>query len=145
MSGGGSGIGAATVRRLAAAGARVAVMGRRREPVEQVAAEIGGLACIGDSSLAEDAERAVAEPPRPSAASTCSLPMPGGAGSAAVLDVDDGMWEAVMRSNLTSCFVLARAALPAIVERSGASSWCRRSPASSPSPTTRATPPRSTP
>ena len=50
MSGGGTGIGAATARRLAAAGAEVAVMGRRREPVERVAAEIKGLALVGDSA-----------------------------------------------------------------------------------------------
>ena len=44
VSGGGTGIGAATARRLAAAGMQVAVMGRRAEPVEEVAGEIGGLA-----------------------------------------------------------------------------------------------------
>ena len=60
VSGGGTGIGAATARRLAAAGVRVAVMGRRREPVERVAAEIGGLALVGDSAAPADAERAVA-------------------------------------------------------------------------------------
>lgn len=37
VTGGGTGIGAATARRLAAAGARVALMGRRREPLEKVA------------------------------------------------------------------------------------------------------------
>ncbi|HSD01716.1 MAG TPA: SDR family oxidoreductase [Gaiellales bacterium] len=120
VSGGGSGIGAATARSLAAAGARVAVMGRRREPVEQAAAGIGGLACIGDSAVAEDAERAVAETTAAFGGLDVLVANAGGEGSAAVLDIDDGMWDAVMRSNLTSCFVLARAALPAIVERSGA-------------------------
>jgi meso-butanediol dehydrogenase/(S,S)-butanediol dehydrogenase/diacetyl reductase len=120
VSGGGSGIGAATARRLAAAGARVTVMGRRREPVEHVAAAIGGLACVGDSSLAEDAERAVAETTEAFGGLDVLVANAGGDGSAAVLGIDDGMWDAVIRSNLTSCFVLARAALPAIAERSGA-------------------------
>ncbi len=40
VTGGGTGIGAAVARRLAADGARVAVMGRRREPLEKVAREI---------------------------------------------------------------------------------------------------------
>jgi meso-butanediol dehydrogenase / (S,S)-butanediol dehydrogenase / diacetyl reductase len=120
VSGGGSGIGAATARRLAASGARVAVMGRRREPVEQVAADVGGLACIGDSSLPADAARAVAETTAAFGGLDVLVANAGGDGSGAVLDIDDGMWDAVMRSNLTSCFVLARAALPAIVERSGA-------------------------
>ena len=120
VSGGGSGIGAATARRLAAAGARVAVMGRRHDPVEQVAAEIGGLACAGDSARREDAERAVAEATAAFGGLDVLVANAGGDGSAAALDIDDGMWEAVVRSNLTSCFVLARAALPALVERSGA-------------------------
>jgi meso-butanediol dehydrogenase/(S,S)-butanediol dehydrogenase/diacetyl reductase len=120
VSGGGSGIGAATARRLAAAGARVAVMGRRRDPVERVAAEIGGLACVGDSAAAEDAAAAVAATTATLGGLDVLVANAGGDGSAAALDVDDRMWDAAVRSNLTSSFVLARAALPALVERSGA-------------------------
>lgn len=120
MSGGGTGIGAATARRLAAAGARVVVMGRRAAPVEQVAAEIGGLACVGDSAAPADAERAVTLATGELGGLDVLIANAGGDGSAAALDVDDGLWEAVLRSNLTSSFVLARAALPALTERSGA-------------------------
>jgi meso-butanediol dehydrogenase / (S,S)-butanediol dehydrogenase / diacetyl reductase len=120
VSGGGSGIGAATARRLAAAGATVAVMGRRRDPVERVAAEIGGLACVGDSAAPTDTEAAVAATTATLGGLDVLVANAGGDGSAAALDVDDRMWDAVVRSNLTSSFVLARAALPALVERSGA-------------------------
>lgn len=120
MSGGGTGIGAATARRLAAAGARVVVMGRRAGPVEEVAAEIGGLACVGDAAAPADAERAVALATAELGGLDVLIANAGGDGSAAALDVDDGLWEAVLRSNLTSSFVLARAALPALAERSGA-------------------------
>jgi len=120
VSGGGTGIGAATARRLAAAGARVVVMGRRAGPVEQVAAEIGGLACVGDSAAPADAERAVTLATGELGGLDVLIANAGGDGSAAALDVDDGLWEAVLRSNLTSSFVLARAALPALTERSGA-------------------------
>ena len=120
MSGGGTGIGAATARRLAAAGARVVVMGRRAGPVEEVAAEIGGLACVGDSAAPADAERAVTLAAGELGGLDVLIANAGGDGSAAALDVDDGLWEAVLRSNLTSSFVLARAALPALAERSGA-------------------------
>jgi NAD(P)-dependent dehydrogenase (short-subunit alcohol dehydrogenase family) len=119
VSGGGTGIGAATARRLAAAGARVVVMGRRREPVERVAAEIDGLVLVGDSSAPADADRAVAAATAACGGLDVLIANAGGDGSAAVGDVDDGMWEAVLRSNLTSSFVLARAALPALIERSG--------------------------
>ena len=42
VSGGGTGIGAATARRFAAEGAKVVVTGRRKEPLDGVAAETGG-------------------------------------------------------------------------------------------------------
>ena len=119
VSGGGTGIGAAAARRLAASGARVVVMGRRREPVEAVSAEIDGLACVGDAAEPADAERAVAAAVETYGGLDVLVANAGGDGSAAALEVDDAMWEAVLRSNLTSGFVLARAALPALVERSG--------------------------
>ena len=59
--GGGTGIGAATARRLAGDGWHVAVTGRRRGPLEEVAAEVGGLAVVADTAVAADAERAVTE------------------------------------------------------------------------------------
>jgi meso-butanediol dehydrogenase/(S,S)-butanediol dehydrogenase/diacetyl reductase len=119
VSGGGTGIGAATARRLAAAGAQVAVMGRRREPVERVAAEIGGLAVVGDSAASGDADGAVAAVAEAYGGLDILVANAGGDGSAAALDTDDATWDASLRSNLTSSFVLARAALPALVERSG--------------------------
>ena len=48
VTGGGRGIGASIARELADAGMRVAVTGRTAELVEAVAAEIGGLALVGD-------------------------------------------------------------------------------------------------
>ncbi len=57
VTGGGRGIGAGVARELAAAGMRVVVTGRNRETIEAVAAEIGGLALVGDVSKAEDVER----------------------------------------------------------------------------------------
>jgi len=60
VTGGGSGMGAATARALAAAGAKVAVLDLNAEGVEAVAAEIGGAAFVCDVSSAEQAEAAVA-------------------------------------------------------------------------------------
>lgn len=48
VTGGGRGIGASIARELADAGMRVAVTGRTAEQVEAVAAEIDGLALVGD-------------------------------------------------------------------------------------------------
>jgi NAD(P)-dependent dehydrogenase (short-subunit alcohol dehydrogenase family) len=48
VTGGGSGLGEATARALAAQGARVAVLDINADQARQVAAEIGGVACVCD-------------------------------------------------------------------------------------------------
>jgi NAD(P)-dependent dehydrogenase (short-subunit alcohol dehydrogenase family) len=57
VTGGGRGIGASIARELAAAGMTVGVTGRTRDAVEAVAAEIDGLALVGDVSRFHDVER----------------------------------------------------------------------------------------
>lgn len=60
VTGGASGLGAATARRLAAQGAKVAVCDLNAKLAETVAAEIGGVAVVCDVSDAASAEAAVA-------------------------------------------------------------------------------------
>ncbi|MFC7333853.1 SDR family NAD(P)-dependent oxidoreductase [Rhodocista pekingensis] len=60
VTGGGSGLGAATARRLAAAGARVTVLDVNLGNAEAVAREIGGFAVMCDVSSAEGAATAIA-------------------------------------------------------------------------------------
>lgn len=60
VTGGGSGMGAATGRALAAAGAKVALLDVNREAAEAVAAEIGGLGVHCDVADGGSAEQAVA-------------------------------------------------------------------------------------
>ena len=66
VTGGGGGIGSALAEAFAAAGARIAVVGRTRESLDAVVGRIGGsgseaLAVSADVTREEDAERAVAE------------------------------------------------------------------------------------
>src|SRR5947208_206339 len=61
VTGGASGLGAATARRLAAQGAKVAVCDLNAKLAETVAAEIGGTAVICDVSDAASAEEAIAK------------------------------------------------------------------------------------
>ena len=61
VTGGGSGLGAATARGLAAAGAKVCVLDLTQEAVEAVAGETGGLGLVCDVGSAEAAEAAVAQ------------------------------------------------------------------------------------
>lgn len=61
VTGGGSGLGEATARALAAAGAKVAVLDVGMERAEKVADDIKGIAIRCDVSSAENAEAAIAE------------------------------------------------------------------------------------
>ncbi len=61
VTGGASGLGAATARKLAAQGAKVAVCDLNAKLAETVAAEIGGVAVVCDVSDAAAAEAAVAQ------------------------------------------------------------------------------------
>ena len=58
VTGGASGMGEATARALAAAGAKVCVLDMNKEKAEKVASEIGGVAAGGDVINAEDIEAA---------------------------------------------------------------------------------------
>ena len=61
VTGGGSGIGAAVVRRLAAEGARVAVVDRQLDAAQQVAAPLGAAAIALPADVAVEADVAAAE------------------------------------------------------------------------------------
>lgn len=61
ITGGASGMGAATARVLAKAGAKVALLDLNVESARQVAAEIGGLAFACDVTSAESVEKAIHE------------------------------------------------------------------------------------
>ena len=64
VTGGASGLGAATARRLAAAGARVAVCDLNAKLAETVAKEIGGVAIVCDVADASSAKRPSSQRPR---------------------------------------------------------------------------------
>ncbi|MEV6552892.1 SDR family oxidoreductase [Streptomyces sp. NPDC051597] len=119
VTGGGTGIGAATARLLADAGYRVVVAGRRPEPLHKVAEETGALAhpCdIGDPEAVQGlVDAALAAYGR-----LDGLVLNAGTGrSGAVGDTSVEDWELVMRTNLTGPFLLLRAALPQLVEARG--------------------------
>ncbi|MFJ8670143.1 SDR family NAD(P)-dependent oxidoreductase [Streptomyces sp. NPDC093600] len=120
VTGGGTGIGAATARSLARAGHKVAVSGRRPEPLRLVAAEIGALPVpsdIGDpAAVASLVETVVGTYGRlDGLVLNAGIGRGGGVGEVALED-----WDEVMRTNLTGPFLLLRAALPHLLDARGA-------------------------
>lgn len=61
VTGGGTGIGAATAQLLASRGARVAICGRREDVLDETAGEIGATPIVADVSREEDVVRLVRE------------------------------------------------------------------------------------
>ena len=115
VTGGGRGIGAGIARELAANGWDVTVTGRTPEQVEQIAAEIGGRAVVGDVSKREDVERMVAE------AGPIDL-LVANAGVAMREDAwetDPDDWWHVLEVNVLGAYLTTRLALPGMIERGG--------------------------
>jgi NAD(P)-dependent dehydrogenase (short-subunit alcohol dehydrogenase family) len=121
VSGGGTGIGAAATRRFAREGAKVVVTGRRAEPLREVAAETACRVVAGDTADDHHVREAVAAAVDEFGGLDIVVANAGlGFGGAAV-DVDDERWGRTLDVNVTGAFRLARAAIPALIERGGGS------------------------
>ncbi|HXL21939.1 MAG TPA: SDR family oxidoreductase [Candidatus Dormibacteraeota bacterium] len=124
VTGGGSGIGKAVALAFAAEGAKVAVMGRRLEKVQEVAAEVkkrGGdaVAIAGDVAKAADAERAVRETVEKLGGLNVLVNNAGMLSVATVETVPEEEWDRVMTVNVKGPFLMSRAALPALRKAGG--------------------------
>jgi len=119
VTGGGTGIGAAIARRLSRDGYAVVVTGRRPAPIASVAAEVGGLAVVADTSRAADADRAVAETVARFGGLDALVCNAGVGGEGSLHDLGPERWDEVLRINLTGAFLAARAAIRHLVARQG--------------------------
>jgi 3-hydroxybutyrate dehydrogenase len=112
ITGGGTGIGAGVARALAAAGARLSLLGRRSQPLEEVAAQTGGMAFPCDVTELASQQAAFA------AARTASGPLDfvilnaGIGDSRPFLRTPRESWDAIIATNLTALFDGAQLALP---------------------------------
>lgn len=126
VTGGGRGIGRAIALALADAGAAVAVAARTWREVEEVAAEIKKR---GGRALAIEADLAKPEAPRETVqeaveafggldvlVNNAGLPSPWKRAE----QVDEAMWESLLRVNLQAPFFLAKAAYPHLKDARGA-------------------------
>ena len=110
VTGGASGIGAATAARLRASGAEVAVFDR--EPVE------GFVSVTGDISSSGDVNAAVKQVERDLGRIDVLVNAAGVPGeSLRTVDVGDEEWQRVFAVNANGSFYICRAVLPGMIER----------------------------
>lgn len=126
ITGGGTGIGAATARLFAEEGAAVCVTGRRKAPLDEVVTSIeatGGraLAVSGDVAITEDCQRMVDQ----TTATFGKIDvLVNNAGTATLMDADettDELWDQTIATNLSGAFRMIRAVLPGMMSREAGS------------------------
>lgn len=127
VTGAGSGIGAATALLLAERGASVALLGRRREPLDAVARRIGerggtALAVTADVGVAAECERAVDAVVAEFGALHHAVNNAGIPGNTAKLaEGSPQEWDEVIAVNLSGVFYGMRYQIPAIEASGGGS------------------------
>ena len=126
ITGGGTGIGRACALAFAREGAKIAVAGRRREPLEAVAHEIeaaGGkaLALICDVTQRASVVAALSQSEQHFGRLDTIINNAGAVVVATAEQTSDEDWQKVIATNLTGTFLVSRAALPLLRTAGGGS------------------------
>jgi NAD(P)-dependent dehydrogenase (short-subunit alcohol dehydrogenase family) len=122
VTGAGQGIGRAIAARFAEEGADVMLVGRRPEPLEQLAAELGSAwAFPADVSSAADVGAAVAAAMSRWGRIDVLVNNAGIAEEVPFLEIEQAGWERVLATNLTGAFLMAQRAAREQVKTGGGS------------------------
>jgi meso-butanediol dehydrogenase/(S,S)-butanediol dehydrogenase/diacetyl reductase len=119
ITGASSGIGAAVAAMLAPTH-RLAIVGRRADKLGAIADATGAAALVADITDAADCERIVAETIGTYGRLDGLVLNAGISRSAPLADMSLDDWELVLRTNLTSAFLVAKAAIPHLLKTRGA-------------------------
>src|SRR5215207_7064417 len=118
ITGGGTGIGAAIAARLSEMGARITVVWRRPEPLEEVADGLDGAQPVPfdvtDEAAVEEGLKTATERFGPV---DVLINNAGAADSSPFTRTTPDAWRAMLDVNLTGAFLMSRAVLPGMVER----------------------------
>ena len=116
ITGGGTGIGAAAARMLAAEGAKLSLLGRRREPLDTVAAETNGTAIPCDLTDRAAMEEAFDQARTANGPFDYVILNAGIGDSAPFLRTPRAMFDAIIATNLTAVFDGAQLAIPDLLD-----------------------------
>jgi 3-hydroxybutyrate dehydrogenase len=111
ITGGGTGIGAAAAVHLHAAGAKVSLLGRRVEPLQQMAERLGGYALPCDVTQPEQITNAFNEARAINGPIEMLVVNAGIAESAPFHKMSRESWDRIIGTNLTAAFDCAQAAI----------------------------------
>lgn len=111
VTGGGTGIGAAIARALAAEGAKLTLVGRRPEPLAAIAAETSAAAVTADLSDRLQVERALDDARSAHGPVAILIANAGAAATSPTEATEDEMWHGMIAANLDTTFYCIRAAL----------------------------------
>jgi NAD(P)-dependent dehydrogenase (short-subunit alcohol dehydrogenase family) len=121
ITGAARGIGAESARRLAAKGAKVALVGLEPEQLEAVAAQCGPEAIWIEADVTDSAalESAVSEAVERFGGLDCVMANAGVGSPGFARSIDPDHWERVIEVNLLGVWRTVRACLPHVIERRG--------------------------
>jgi 2-hydroxycyclohexanecarboxyl-CoA dehydrogenase len=119
VTGGASGIGAATARRLAAEGARVAIGDVNEQGARTVAGEFDGFGCLLDVTDTGSVRAAVAAVTEELGAVDVLVNNAGTDLFSYFVNSDEGLWDFVLGVNLRGVLAVTHAVLPGMQERRG--------------------------
>ena len=117
VTGGASGMGAASVRAFATQGARVVVVDRNAEGAKAAAEEVGGLALVGDVSQSAFCNEVVAAVVKRYGRLDVLVNAAGIIKRTDAIHTSDEAWRQIFGVNVDGIFFMCRAALPHMVAR----------------------------
>lgn len=119
ITGGGTGIGAAIARRFADSSAKVAVIGRRSGPINEVAGGIDGLAIAADVTDGAAMADVVRQTVDRFGGLDLVVANAGVITEGEVLELSDEDWRKSLEINVTGVMTTVRAAIPELIRRGG--------------------------